>query len=41
VIVFPSNVPHAAVVLEESVVLDVFSPPREDWIAKTDAYLRG
>jgi len=41
VIVFPSNVPHAAVVLEESVVLDVFSPPREDWIAKTDAYFRG
>jgi quercetin dioxygenase-like cupin family protein len=40
VIVFPSNVPHAAVVLEDSVVLDVFSPPREDWINKTDAYLR-
>ena len=40
VIVFPSNVPHAAVVLEDSVVLDVFSPPREDWITKTDAYLR-
>jgi quercetin dioxygenase-like cupin family protein len=40
VIVFPSNVPHAAVVLEDSVVFDVFSPPREDWITGTDAYLR-
>jgi len=39
-IVLPSNVPHAAVVLEDSVVLDVFSPPREDWLNKTDAYLR-
>jgi quercetin dioxygenase-like cupin family protein len=40
VIVLPSNVPHAAVVLEESVVLDVFSPPREDWLNKSDEYLR-
>jgi hypothetical protein len=26
--------------LEDTVDLDVFTPPREDWIAKTDAYLR-
>lgn len=36
----PSNVWHEAAVLEDSVVLDVFSPPREDWLQKTDDYLR-
>jgi quercetin dioxygenase-like cupin family protein len=37
---FPSNVWHKAEALETTVVLDVFSPPREDWIQKTDDYLR-
>ena len=36
----PSNVPHAAEALEDTVDLDVFSPRREDWIRKDDAYLR-
>jgi quercetin dioxygenase-like cupin family protein len=36
----PSNVWHQAEVLEDSVVLDVFSPPREDWLQQTDTYLR-
>ena len=36
----PSNVWHKAEVLEQSVVLDVFSPPREDWLQQTDSYLR-
>jgi quercetin dioxygenase-like cupin family protein len=36
----PSNVWHGAGVLEDSLVLDVFSPPREDWLQRTDAYLR-
>ncbi len=40
ILVLPSNLPHEAVVLEESIVIDMFSPPREDWIAKTDDYLR-
>ena len=40
VICLPSNVPHAAEALEETRVLDVFSPPREDWLNGTDAYLR-
>jgi quercetin dioxygenase-like cupin family protein len=40
VIHFPSNVWHKAEAMEDSEVLDVFSPPREDWINKTDAYLR-
>jgi len=40
VIRLPSNVPHAAVALEDTRVLDVFSPPREDWLDRTDDYLR-
>ena len=39
-LVIPSNVPHQAEALEDTVDLDVFCPPRADWIAKTDAYLR-
>ena len=37
----PPNVPHTAVALEDTVDIDIFTPPRADWIAKTDAYLRG
>jgi quercetin dioxygenase-like cupin family protein len=37
----PSNVPHMAVALEETLDLDVFSPIRHDWLQKDDAYLRG
>jgi len=36
----PSNVPHAAQALEDTLDVDVFSPPRQDWLNKTDAYLR-
>lgn len=28
----PSNVPHAVVALEDTVAIDVFSPPREDFL---------
>ena len=41
VVVIPSNLPHRAVALEDTLDVDVFSPPREDWLAGTDAYLRG
>lgn len=41
VLVIPSNLPHSAVALEDSLSLDVFTPPRQDWIDGTDAYLRG
>lgn len=37
----PGGVPHAVVALEDSVALDLFSPPRQDWISGDDAYLRG
>ena len=40
VLCIPSNVPHEAWALEDTVDLDVFDPPREDWINKTDNYLR-
>ena len=36
----PSNMPHKAEALEDTVDLDVFTPPRADWINKTDQYLR-
>jgi len=36
----PSNVPHKAEALEDTLDVDVFSPPRSDWLNKTDAYLR-
>jgi len=39
-LLIPANVPHAAEALEDTVDVDVFAPPREDWIKKTDAYLR-
>ena len=37
----PSNMPHKAEAIEDTVDLDVFAPPRADWINKTDQYLRG
>ncbi|HXY52936.1 MAG TPA: cupin domain-containing protein [Terriglobales bacterium] len=36
----PRNMPHKAEALEDTVDLDVFHPPRADWINKTDQYLR-
>ncbi len=37
----PSNVPHEAVALEDTIDVDVFTPPRQDWLDGTDSYLRG
>jgi len=34
----PSNVPHMAVALEDTLDVDVFSPPRADWLNHTDSY---
>jgi quercetin dioxygenase-like cupin family protein len=36
----PPHVPHSAVALEATVDVDVFTPPRSDWIDGSDAYLR-
>ena len=40
VLVIPSNVKHKAEALEDTLDVDVFCPPREDWLNKTDDYLR-
>jgi quercetin dioxygenase-like cupin family protein len=40
VLVIPGNVPHSGEALEDTQVLDVFTPPRADWLQGTDAYLR-
>ncbi|MDH5643164.1 MAG: cupin domain-containing protein [Gemmatimonadota bacterium] len=34
----PSNVPHKAEALEDTLDVDVFSPPRQDWLDGTDNY---
>jgi quercetin dioxygenase-like cupin family protein len=36
----PSNVPHRAVALEDTLDLDIFSPIRADWLTGQDDYLR-
>ncbi len=36
----PSNVPHRAVALEDTMDLDIFSPIRMDWLTGQDDYLR-
>ena len=36
----PSMVWHKAQALEDTLDVDIFSPPRQDWLDKTDAYLR-
>jgi quercetin dioxygenase-like cupin family protein len=41
VLCIPPHMPHEAWAIEDTVDLDVFMPPREDWLAGTDAYLRG
>jgi quercetin dioxygenase-like cupin family protein len=41
VLVIPGNLPHLAEALEDTDNLDIFAPPRQDWITGNDAYLRG
>jgi quercetin dioxygenase-like cupin family protein len=40
VLTIPPHMPHQAEALEDTVDLDVFNPPRHDWMSGTDAYLR-
>jgi quercetin dioxygenase-like cupin family protein len=37
----PAHVPHRAEALEDTLDVDIFSPPRADWFDGSDAYLRG
>jgi quercetin dioxygenase-like cupin family protein len=40
ILCIPPHVPHEVVAVEDSVALDIFNPPRQDWIDGDDAYLR-
>ena len=40
VLTIPPHLPHRAEALEDTLDVDVFTPPREDWLAGTDDYLR-
>lgn len=39
-LMIPSNMPHRAVALEDTVDIDIFAPIRQDWLDKDDRYLR-
>ena len=41
VLVIPANMPHSAYADEDTIDIDIFCPPREDWLSGTDAYIRG
>jgi quercetin dioxygenase-like cupin family protein len=40
VLTIPPNMPHRVEALADTIDLDIFHPPRADWMNKTDAYLR-
>jgi quercetin dioxygenase-like cupin family protein len=41
VLTIPPNLPHSAEALEDTLDVDIFDPPRQDWLDGNDAYLRG
>lgn len=41
VLVIPSMVRHRAIAMADTLDVDIFNPPRQDWIDKDDSYLRG
>lgn len=41
VLMIPSHLPHKAIALEDTLDVDIFCPPRADWLSGDDAYLRG
>jgi quercetin dioxygenase-like cupin family protein len=40
VLLLPSYLPHKAEALERTLDVDIFVPPRQDWLDGSDAYLR-
>ena len=40
VLCIPRHMPHEAFAIEDTIDLDIFNPPRQDWIDRDDAYLR-
>ncbi len=41
VLVIPANLPHEALMIGDVFEMDMWAPRREDWLNKTDDYLRG
>ena len=41
VLTIPPQLPHSAEALEDTLDVDIFNPPREDWLDGSDTYLRG
>ncbi|HUJ27895.1 MAG TPA: cupin domain-containing protein [Myxococcales bacterium] len=41
VLCIPSDLPHSAEALEDTLDVDIFDPPRRDWLDGSDKYLRG
>ena len=40
VVVIPPNLPHEALMIGDVEEIDTWAPPRQDWLDKTDDYLR-
>ena len=40
VLIIPADLPHSAEALEDTLDIDIFDPPRQDWLDGTDNYLR-
>lgn len=40
VLTIPPHLPHSAEALEDTLDVDIFNPPRQDWLDGSDAYLR-
>jgi quercetin dioxygenase-like cupin family protein len=40
VLTIPPHLPHSAEALEDTLDVDIFNPPRQDWLDGTDDYLR-
>ena len=40
VLCIPRDLPHEAEALEDTLDVDIFNPPRQDWLDGSDAYLR-
>ncbi len=39
-VIIPGNLPHAALMIGDVEEIDIFNPPRKDWIEGTDDYLK-
>lgn len=38
VLAIPANLPHEALALEDTLDVDIFTPPRQDWLDGSDGY---